>query len=363
MRISTAPKVSVVMAVLRTRFLNEAIESALDQDYPNLEVIVIDDGSTEEEMPGLLAGFAERNPERFRFESQENQGQARSINRGMELAEGEFAGYLSDDDLLLPGAMSRLVGLLIEDPEAVVAYPAYTIIDEDDQVLDTITPTEYSTVDSVRLHDSVVGAGAFYRTDAFRRIGGWNTDLRYRGDYDCWLRLSLLGGMRRISEPLAAFRLHGKGRTISDAGVVMARESLEVLDDFFERDDLPEAVRAVRGEAYRNAFIGAAMVLSLGQSDPGERFYVYDRHMPEISRRVRIGGTLARCAAERRRGQAGRRGQGSARAARPARRADRLPLPALVVARAPEAHPTRAEAAGETPRRKVLPGRSAERST
>lgn len=281
---SATPKVSIVMPVLRTRFLRQAIESALDQDYPSLEVVVVDDGSSEKEMPGLLEGFAKSHPERFRFERQENQGQPRTINRAMELATGEFAGYLSDDDLFRPGAVRRLADVLLEDPTAVVAYPVYEIIDEQETVLDTITPTEYSLVDSVRLHDSIVGAGALYRTEAFRQIGGWDTELSYRGDYDYWLRLSLLGKMRRVVEPLAAFRLHEKGRTISDAGVRMARESIRVLDKFYAEDGLPEEVRAVRGEAYRNAFIQAAMVLTLGRSDPAERFYVFDRHMPKISK-------------------------------------------------------------------------------
>jgi glycosyltransferase involved in cell wall biosynthesis len=277
------PKVSIVMPVLKTRFLREAIESAVSQDYPNLEVLAIDDGSTEEEMPGLLASFAESHPDRFRYERQENQGQSRTINRAMELATGEIAGYLSDDDLLRPGAVRRLVEVLVKDPEAVVAYPAYEIIDEQGKVLDTITPTEYSLAESMRLNDSIAGAGVFYRAEAFRRVGGWATDLHYRADYEFWLRMSFEGKMLRIPEPLAAWRLHQTARTISDAGLEMARETLEVVDRLYAMDDLPAEVEAVKDQAYRNAFVQAGMGLTLWREEHDERFHIFDRHMPKIS--------------------------------------------------------------------------------
>ncbi len=275
------------MAVMRTRFLRPAIDSVLAQDYPDVEVVLIDDGSTEPEMGPLVEEYAAKYPDRFRYERQENQGQPQTINRGMELAKGEYAGYLSDDDLLYPSAVSKQVAALEADPGAVLAYAGYDIIDEQDEVLDTILSTEHSLADSLRLHDPIVGAGAFFRTATFRAIGGWDTDLAYRGDYSCWLRMGLLGTFVRVPEALSGFRLHGKGRTVSDAGITMARESLAVLDKFYERDDLPPEADEVKIEAYRNAFIQMAMVMSLGRSDPKQRFYVFDRHMPVISAAAR----------------------------------------------------------------------------
>jgi hypothetical protein len=211
-------------------------------------------------------------------------GQSRTINRGLELARGELCGYLSDDDLLRPGAVRRLAEVLLERDGAVVAYPAYEIIDEAGTVMDTITPTEYSLVESVRLHDAIVGAGALFRLATARRIGGWDSELRYRADYDFWLRLAAEGELRLVAEPLAAWRYHPAASTVADAGgLQMSNESLQVLDKVYAADPLPDGLEAVQAEAYRNAFIQAAMVLTLGGNDPGERFYVYDRHMPRIS--------------------------------------------------------------------------------
>jgi len=278
-----SPLVTIVMPVTKTRFLAQAIDSVLDQDYPSLEVVVLDDGSSDPAMAPLLESYAERDPDRFRFVRHENVGQSETINRGMEMAAGDFAGYLSDDDLLLPGAIEHLAKALQVSADTVVAYPAYEIIDEKGEVLDTITPTDYSLADSVRLHDSIVGAGALFRTAAFRRIGGWDRDLRYRADYDFWLRLGSLGDFQRIPEPLAAWRYHGEAGTVADAGLRMSLESLKVLDKLYSHDGPPVELEDLRAEAYRNAFIQAAMTLTLGGNDPSERFFVFDRHMPKIS--------------------------------------------------------------------------------
>jgi hypothetical protein len=281
---SEQPQVTVVMPVTKSRFLAEAIESALNQDYENLEVLALNDGSKDPDLAPILERFAAAEPGRFRFVSHENMGQSATINRGLELARGEISGYLSDDDLLLPGAVTRLVAALRGTPGAVVAYPGYEIVDETGQIIDTITPTEYSLVESVRLHDAIVGAGAFFSTAVFREIGGWDTSLRFRADYDFWLRMAARGAVVRIAEPLAAWRYHPAASTVAATGLRMSTESIEVLEKVYAADPLPGGLEEVRNQAFRNAFIQAAMVLTLGSNDPGERFFVDDRHMPKISR-------------------------------------------------------------------------------
>ena len=271
------------MPAIKTRFLGQAIESVLAQDYPNLEILVLDDGSPDPEMPALLESYAQREPERFRWVRHGNMGQSETINRGMEMVEGEFAGYLSDDDVFRPGAVRQLAKALQAAPDAVLVYPAYEIINEHGEVIDTIRSAEYSLVESVRLHDAMVGAGALFRTDAFHRAGGWSRELRYRADYDFWLKLASTGDVRYIPEPLAAWRFHGAAGTVAAAGVDMSRESIKVIDRVYASNDLPDSLKTVKMEAYHNAFIQAGMVLNLGQNDPDERFYVFDRHMPRIS--------------------------------------------------------------------------------
>jgi len=139
--------------------LEETLDSILGQDYPNLEVLVLDDGSTDQ-TPQVLARYAAAHPERM----------------------GELIGYLNSDDLFLPGAIADLTALLVENPEAALAYPAYRIIDEDGETLADQMPPEYTAAEAVRLHNCIVNVGAIFRRrvierpDAFRKLARLDDD-------------------------------------------------------------------------------------------------------------------------------------------------------------------------------------------
>jgi len=292
-------RVTVVVPVYNRAgtLLSEALDSVLSQDHPNLDVLAIDDGSTDE-TPDALADYASRNPERFRWHRQENQGQAAALNRGYEMAQGSLLAYLSSDDVLLDGAISRLALELERNPGAVLAYPAYQVIDEAGEVVDTMTPPEYSRVESVRLQDTIVGPGALFRTEALRRAGGLRTDLRYLADKELWLRLNRVGPFVRIPEPLACWRRHGGALTIAEQGREMAEERLRILDSVFADDPESELV-AIRDQAYRNALVLSATVIAPGFNDPGERYFVVDRHAREVSASAGEQSTEERLAAAR----------------------------------------------------------------
>ncbi len=100
-------------------------------------------------------------------------------------------------------------------------------------MLDTMTPPEYSRVESVRLQDTIVGPGALFRAEALRRAGPLRTDLRYLADKELWLRLSRVGRFIRVAEPLACWRRHGGALTVAERGREMAEERLRILDALF----------------------------------------------------------------------------------------------------------------------------------
>jgi glycosyltransferase involved in cell wall biosynthesis len=278
-----ADRVTIVVPVYNRAgpLLDEALASLLAQDYPNLEILVIDDGSTDA-TPEELAGYAERHPDRFRWVQQDNQGQSAALNHGFGLAEGTLLGYVGSDDVLLEGAISRLVRELEANDDAVLAYPYYRVIDEASEVLDTMTPPEYSRVESVRLQDTIVGPGALFRAEALRRAGPLRTDLRYLPDDELWLRLSRVGRFIRVAEPLACWRRHGGALTVAERGREMAEERLRILDALFAADTDPELL-AIRDQAYRNAFVLGATVVAPGFNGAGERYFVVDRHARQVS--------------------------------------------------------------------------------
>jgi hypothetical protein len=208
-------------------------------------------------------------------------GQARTLNRGYELARGEVLGYLSDDDLLAPGAVSRLVSPLAA-PDVIAVYPGYRIIDEDGAVIDTIRPPEYSPVEAFRLIDTVIGPGCLARRDALLSTGGWDPALRFMGDFILWIKLGLQGPIGRVSEPLASWRRHGGGLSLQ-AGAAHGRELLALVAMGAELLELPPDGIAIRAEALRNAAIQAAFFAGGTGQSPGERFATIDLTRTETS--------------------------------------------------------------------------------
>jgi hypothetical protein len=278
-----APAVSVVIPTYnRARWLRESMDSVLAQDYPDLELVVVDDGSSDE-TPALLAEYARRHPEeRFRFVRQENAGQAKALNRGNALARGEILGYLSDDDLLGREAVSRLTGELVRDPEAAVAYPAYVLIDEEGEVEDTVRPIEYSPVAALRLHDTIIGPGGLARRWALDAAGGWSPSYRWMGDLILWMGIGIAGRSIRVDEPLASWRKHPGSVTI-ELSPEHAREHLAVVEHGLRMEGLPSLSRATEAEALRNACLFGALFGGQSETWPEERFVPFDLHRKRIS--------------------------------------------------------------------------------
>src|SRR5690349_11312422 len=115
---SVAPKVSVIVPIFnQAPFIRETVESVLNQDYQNVELVLSDDGSTDG-TTAILRSYAQREPDRVRLVlSEQNTGIAGAFNRGLDAHTGEFIAWLGGDDTMLPGKLSRQVALLQSRPD------------------------------------------------------------------------------------------------------------------------------------------------------------------------------------------------------------------------------------------------------
>jgi len=251
----TLPLVSIITpAYNRASYLDETIQSVLEQHYLRIEYIVLDDGSTDNTSEVLHKYSGQ-----IIWESHPNMGEHRTVNRGFSMAHGEIVAVVNSDDPLRPGAVSTAVSFMQAHPDVIVGYPDWDFIGPNSEVIGHVQVPEYDYLRMVRRHQPPVGPGAFVRRRAIQSAGVRDPGLRYVGDYDFWLRLGLHGKFARIPGTLATYRAHPDAATVSQRGDLMADEHVRVMEKFYSLPDLPREVRKVRAESFSWAHAAAAM--------------------------------------------------------------------------------------------------------
>lgn len=240
------PIVSIVTPTYnQAEYLAETIESVLSQDYPNLEYIVIDDGSTDDTQEVLK-----------RFEGQifvdrhENIGQVRTLNKGWERANGTYLGYLSSDDILYPNALTQLVNAIQSDPERACVFPNADLIDSSSRTIKRGVCREFDLAELVVRQECYIGPGAIFRKSDFVRVGGWKPELRLAPDREFWMRLAQVGSFAMVDKSLAGYRTHPGSYSYWEVSDEISREYVSVLDEYFEDEEVPAEIRNRKNEAY-----------------------------------------------------------------------------------------------------------------
>jgi glycosyltransferase involved in cell wall biosynthesis len=246
------PWVSIVIPVYNGEdYIESAINSVLRQDYPCLELIVLDDGSTDDTRRKL-----KQYGERLHWQSHPNMGQAGTLNKGWAMSKGEILGYLSADDLLLPQAVSTSIRYLNSHSDAVMTYCDFNLIDPDSNIVRRARPTDFDYRDMVVNIVCPPGPGVFFRRQAFERAGGWNGDYRQMPDYDFWLRLGLVGRFLHIPEVLASFRVHNASQSFAMGDAKKSDEPIRIISEYFNKQsNIPGPILAKQTEALANAYL------------------------------------------------------------------------------------------------------------
>lgn len=207
------PKVSVVMpAFNQVNFIERTLLSILNQNYPHLELIVIDGGSTDGTVEVL---------ERYRehiayFYSGPDKGQSDALNHGFSKATGEIFAWMNSDDLYLPGAIYSAVAAFESSPSASVVFGDWWSVDSDDAILDVNHAFDFNMGHFLYEGFHLNSQAMFWRREAHQRFGEFDVNLHSTMDYDLILRLGLVEGegrFLRMPYPLACFRRHPNQKT------------------------------------------------------------------------------------------------------------------------------------------------------
>ena len=241
--------VSVVLPVFNgAALVEEAIESVLSQEYEPLELIIVDDGSTDA-TPQIVDDWAAKDS-RIRVVHQENQQLPRALSNGFRLARGEFLTWTSDDNRLKAGFLEKMVSCLRRRPDLDMVYANQDIIGDDGNFLHGSewfsgyqgppgSPHVYLPENTGELNtwpNNYVGAAFMYRDRVLDLLGDFSPHRFTIEDYDYWMRVNdfLRLGHVDFDDRVYDYRFHGKSLTSKEEQlqILDLREELIVFDDF-----------------------------------------------------------------------------------------------------------------------------------
>lgn len=232
------PDVSVIIPTYNyAQFLAESIQSVLQQTYSEFELLVVDDGSTDQTRQ-VVAQF-ESDP-RVRYLFQENRGDAAARNTGINHTTGRFVAFLDSDDLWLPEKLARQVEVLQLRPEISVVYTAIVLqqIDEQRRLPPPPAWRESTLYEELLYRNVITGShsSVMIRREVFEQVGLFDDAFRI-SDRDLWRRLAERHGFYRLDEPLVCIRKHEDNSSRNK--VMMADNHLRYFAKL-QRDILPE---------------------------------------------------------------------------------------------------------------------------
>lgn len=219
------PTVSVIIPTYnRAAMLKEAIESVLAQTYQDWELIVVDDGSTDE-TPCLMDTYREADA-RIRCLKQHNQGLSSARNAGLRIAQGEFVAFLDDDDLWLPEKLRLQTMCMQEHPEFGLTYTRFYLLGGKQERL--LLPRKPGTTFLQLVEANFIPVlTVMVRRTCLEEVGLFNERFRATQDYELWLRILRRHPIHFIDKPLACYRKHGSNMTAKL--IPMLLEHIEVL--------------------------------------------------------------------------------------------------------------------------------------
>jgi len=256
------PLVSIITPSFnQAAYLEQTIQSVLTQDYPRIEYLVIDGGSTDSSVE-LIKNYEDR----FAYWiSEKDGGQAEAINKGLSRAKGQIIAWLNSDDYYLPYTISAVVRVFEENPDLVMVYGNMLAVDEQGQTINLLKYKQLSLEDLLCFQ--IIGQpSTFFRRAALETAGLLDTNLHFLLDHHLWLRIAQQGKLLHVPQTWSAARYHSEAKNRAKAAE-FGREAFWILDWAKSQTDLMKAVASVERRARASAHrVDARYLLDGGKS-------------------------------------------------------------------------------------------------
>ena len=194
-------------------YLEETIQSVLNQDYDRIEYIIVDGGSTDDSLDIIRKYESEL----AIWISEEDLGQTDAINKGFALASGEIFAWLNSDDTYMPHAVSEAVNYFQSNPHVGMVYGNAYYINEQSEPVAVYPAAQSSHHDLRRGLNTISQQAAFFRSTLWRIAGPLDPSFYYAMDYDLWTRISSISPIAFHDEFIANFRLQSASKSMTEA--------------------------------------------------------------------------------------------------------------------------------------------------
>lgn len=204
-----SPRVSVILPTYnQAQYLPQALDSVLNQTWRDLELIIVNDGSTDE-TPRILDEYERRYG--IRVVHQENQKLPRALNTGFRLARGQYLTWTSSDNIMLPHMLKVLVEVLDRHPQVGLVYADWEIIDEHGTVVGVVRTFDFDRFLLMRVN--YINACFLYRRACQEKVGLYDPEYIHVEDWEYWFRISRHFPMLHVPQVLYQYRVHSSSLT------------------------------------------------------------------------------------------------------------------------------------------------------